>query len=101
MPSMISFVIQRSAIGNSAEKKRKIRPNATTAGPDCHTILRTGGTLRSADTRSCHPLRKVDSSAMIGTWNPGVLLEVFTKEVASNPVSSRLKFRSGRLQQPV
>src|SRR5258708_34516958 len=45
MPSMISLVIQRSRTGNSDASRRETRPNTTTAGPESHTVFRTGGTL--------------------------------------------------------
>src|SRR5271169_1439904 len=39
------------ATGVSAVIKRRIKPQQTTAGPDCHTIRTTAGTLRSALSR--------------------------------------------------
>src|SRR5689334_16137605 len=64
MLSMISFAIQSNAIGNSEAKRRKTSPMVTTSGPDRHTILRTGGTCRRADRRSCHPLQKFSCSGI-------------------------------------
>src|ERR1019366_211496 len=43
---------------------RKTNPRDTTSGPDCQTILRTGGTLRSAARRSRHPPQKLSRSAI-------------------------------------
>src|ERR1017187_6278439 len=64
MPSIISFVIQSSATGIKDDKSREISPKTTTAGPESHTILRTAGTLRSAEMRSCHPPQKFWRSVM-------------------------------------
>ncbi len=47
------------AIGSRALKTRTMMPKVTTAGPDSHTILRTGGIWPSAARRSCHPLQKL------------------------------------------
>src|SRR3954451_15026449 len=44
--------------GKSAATILAITPNATTPGPDCHTIFRIGGTLRSADRRSRQLLKR-------------------------------------------
>src|SRR3954470_19408810 len=41
---------------------RATMPNVTTPGPDCHTIVKTGGTLRRAERRSCQLLQKVSFS---------------------------------------
>src|SRR5215469_2557549 len=46
------------ATGSSAATKRAEIPKATTPGPDSHTIFRMGGTLRSAERRSCQLLQK-------------------------------------------
>ena len=59
MSSMISFVIHRATSGTSEVIRRKNSPKETTNGPDSHTIFRTGGTLRNAESRSLHPLQKV------------------------------------------
>src|ERR1700735_1212089 len=64
MPSMISFVIQRSTTGSSDDRSREINPKITTDGPESPTILRTTGTLRSAEMRSCHPPQKFWRSVM-------------------------------------
>jgi hypothetical protein len=37
----------------------------TTSGPERQTILRTGGTCRRADRRSCHPLQKFSCSGIV------------------------------------
>src|SRR5580704_828523 len=55
MPSMISFVIQRRATGRRDDRSRATSPKITTVGPESQTILRTAGTLRRAEMRSCHP----------------------------------------------
>src|SRR3954452_5084960 len=65
MLSMISFAIQSNAIGNSEAKRRRTRPMVTTSGPERQTILRTGGTCRRADRRSCHPLQKFSCSGIV------------------------------------
>src|SRR6185312_16668410 len=41
---------------------RATMPNVTTPGPDCHTIFKTGGTLRRAERRSCQLLQKLSFS---------------------------------------
>src|SRR5580704_19346803 len=56
---MISLAIQRRAIGRAEKRTRNTRPSETTKGPDRHTIARTGGIWRSAETRSPQPLQKL------------------------------------------
>src|SRR5882757_1696050 len=46
------------AEGSAATKTRKMMPQVTTAGPDCHKIPSTGGTFLSASIRSRHALRE-------------------------------------------
>src|ERR1700758_2561679 len=64
MLSMMSFVIQRAAMGSREAISRKISPKETTTGPDSQTIRSTGGTLRSAESRSNHPLQKLSRLAI-------------------------------------
>src|SRR5947209_19645857 len=64
MLSIISLVIQSSPTGRSEENRRETKPKTTTGGPESHTILRTGGTLRSAETRSRQPFQTFSGSAM-------------------------------------
>src|SRR5882762_1188667 len=59
MPSIMSLVIHSAMMGSSEEIRRRISPRETTIGPDSQTIFSTGGTLRSAERRSCHPLQKL------------------------------------------
>src|SRR5581483_1981630 len=61
----MSLVIHSRAIGSRETKRRNSKPRATTLRPESHTILNTGGTLRSAASRSCHPLQKLSRSAMV------------------------------------
>src|SRR5579864_823775 len=51
-------------MGNSAATMRAVIPNATTPGPDCQTIFRIGGTLRSAERRSCQLLQNFSFCAI-------------------------------------
>ena len=64
MVSTISLGIHSSASGNNEANRRATSPKITTPGPDCHTIFRTGGVLRSAVRRSCQLLKKLCCSAM-------------------------------------
>src|SRR5579859_1039312 len=60
--SMISLATYVSPIGSSAATMRATMPKVTTPGPDRHTIFKTGGTLRRAESRSCQLLQKVSFS---------------------------------------
>src|SRR5581483_11386266 len=62
---IMSFPIQSRAIGDRETKRRKISPRATTVRPESQTIFNTGGTLRSAARRSCHPLQKLSCLVMV------------------------------------
>ena len=64
MPSTMSLVIHRTAMGTNETRRRKTTPKATTVGPDCQTIRRTGGTLRNAERRSRQLLQKLSRSAI-------------------------------------
>src|SRR5260221_3059593 len=64
MRSMISLVIHNSRTGVSDAARRAMSPNTTTHGPESHTILRTAGTLRSAEMRSRHPIETFSWSAI-------------------------------------
>src|SRR5436190_7383493 len=56
--SMMIFGIHSRAMGSKAATMRPAIPKLTTPGPDCHTILSTGGTFRRAERRSCQLLQK-------------------------------------------
>src|SRR5581483_1061178 len=79
---MISFVIHRRPMGRMDAKSRNTRPRTMTVGPDSHTMFRTGGTFRSAISRSCQLLQKLSCFAIV----------VF------GPESSTLSTRSGGYQ---
>src|SRR5579872_3337320 len=51
IPSMMSLVIQSSAMGKKEATIREISPNETIPGPDSQTIRKVGGTFRSAEIR--------------------------------------------------
>src|ERR1700733_5118043 len=55
---MICAAIQAMAEGSAATKTRKMMPQVTTAGPDCHKMPSTGGTFLSASIRSRQALRE-------------------------------------------
>src|SRR5271165_1658242 len=61
--SMMSRETASMASGSRAATRRKMRPNATTPGPESHTMRKTGGTLLSARSRSCQPVQNVRSSS--------------------------------------
>src|SRR5512142_1109981 len=62
---MMSFVIQSAAIGSSDANRRKMTPIVTVDGPESQTMRRTGGTFRSAISRSLHPVQKLCCSAIL------------------------------------
>src|SRR5277367_3816920 len=55
---MICAAIQAMAEGRAATKTRRMMPQVTTAGPDCHRMPSTGGTFLSASIRSRQALRE-------------------------------------------
>src|ERR1043165_6810495 len=92
--------------GRSAATILATMPNATTPGPDCQTIFRMGGTLRSAERRSCQLLQKF---LPFDIWpSPGldrlihdltlILLRTWTHQRCRKPARSLTK---GRLPHQV
>src|SRR5580700_667082 len=67
MPSIMSLVIHSNTTGRTDASNRDASPNTTTVGPEHHTILRTAGTLRSAERRSRHPVQKL-CAAILGFY---------------------------------
>ena len=55
---MISRVTSSMASGIRADNSLRTDPATTTAGPDSHTMRRTGGTFRSALSRTFHALER-------------------------------------------
>src|SRR5260370_36607970 len=55
---MISRVTSSMASGIRADNSLRMDPATTTAGPDSHTMRRTGGTFRSALSRTFHALER-------------------------------------------